>query len=487
MSKQERTIHRQRPVDVNLGGTSRAGSCVGKLPLKISYITHRLRLNRLKRFSLATLLLITTVCAILLWVGKWVTYEPITDRIPAYEKAPSTRGSSFDVGPNRVQMRLVTRNDRDGSLIHEDGRGTVLGNLTPQNAQTLGMAAPWLDVAQIELSPTPDRLDAIEARVFDHQTRMLLSETDPAYGWRMAAPDVLQIYGLGKALPEKLDVWFRISSYSKNEGGIGTFAPTPQAACMLPDGTRFNVNEIRASLEGGWSSAKGFLASPVTDEGEVWMDFTISHPEREMPPLQIVAVLKSGERVHSHGMDYIGRHALATDQRQLVSFHADLSKVKHFEIRPFGGRERFFFEAVTLPTPSNKPFVAPPNARIQIAGSEIDKTIADFAPLDIRVSTHRGEWAGGSRIGSGQVTVTKSAHVTNLDHSLTVVCNSRGVPVRPQLQFVPGKRSPLATSRNRNLSGSQGGGPSGNFAAFYWMYRTPLDQIETVDVSLPTP
>jgi hypothetical protein len=49
---------------------------------------------------MASLLMLTTLLAILLFGWRVATYVPPTDRIAAYAKAPSTRGTWFDVGPN---------------------------------------------------------------------------------------------------------------------------------------------------------------------------------------------------------------------------------------------------------------------------------------------------------------------------------------------------------------------------------------------------
>jgi hypothetical protein len=215
------------------------------------------------------------------------------------------------------------------------------------------------------------------------------------------------------------------------------------------------------------------------------VDFNISNVSRQDPRLQMVAVLKSGTRVHSDGMHFIN-HAGPADLRQLISFYTDLAEVEHFEIRPFGGRARFFFEAVTLPNVSSSPFVAPPVAKVQISGGEIEKTIAEFVPLKVSVATHRGEWAGGSRAGWGRVTITKSANVTNLDKSLSLIFICQGLRIRPNLQFyLQNQPSPVPAS-SLVPNGFQGGASTGNCEAACWTFRTPLDQVDAVDISLPT-
>lgn len=407
---------------------------------------------------------------------------PPTDRIAAYEKAPGTLQNWFDVGPNRVRMRLVTRNERDGTLKYENGRGIAIQNLTAQNAPILSSAAPWLDVVQIELEPTPDRVDVIEARVLDHTTRTLISHVSSRFGWRMVSPDVLQIYGLGKLLPEKLDIWFRLQSYPANEQRIGTLAPTPKSSCRLPDRSRFTLNDIRNSLDGGWTSAKGFLASPKPDGDQVVGDFTISHGHDQLR-WQLTAVLKSGERIHPDSRHFVGPGVTLNDHRDLISFDADLSDVQHFEIRPFGGRERFFFDAVTLPKVSHKPFSAPPTARVPVAGGEVEEAIAVFSPLEICVATHRGLWVGGTRSGNGRAVILPSKFVSELDRAFTITTSIHGLSVRLGSRFtLVGAKSPAAIVNVASIK--YGDAVSGNSRAGAVSYRIPLDQVDNIEVEL---
>src|SRR5690606_26989519 len=71
---------------------------------------------RRPRFSLRLLFGVTTLLAV--GIGFWLAYiyEPPTHKIPLYEKAPSTRGTSIRVGPNTIRLRSITRNRYDGTL-----------------------------------------------------------------------------------------------------------------------------------------------------------------------------------------------------------------------------------------------------------------------------------------------------------------------------------------------------------------------------------
>ena len=60
--------------------------------------------------------------------GAW--FVPNSDKVrpkgDGYEKARGTRSSVARVGPNRFVPRGTARNDRDGSIRQEDGKGVPL-------------------------------------------------------------------------------------------------------------------------------------------------------------------------------------------------------------------------------------------------------------------------------------------------------------------------------------------------------------------------
>ncbi|HVT29444.1 MAG TPA: hypothetical protein VHE81_15620, partial [Lacipirellulaceae bacterium] len=134
---------------------------------------HMSSVQRRYHYSLATLLLIVTFVAVLLGAWKIWSYEPPTNRIPLYEKAEGTRRGWMNVGPNRVRLAVIARNDRDGTLHVEDGQQHSTSQSQVPDSSTLAIAGPWLDVAEIRLAPGPEQIDIIDARIFDHKSRRL--------------------------------------------------------------------------------------------------------------------------------------------------------------------------------------------------------------------------------------------------------------------------------------------------------------------------
>ena len=108
--------------------------------------------RRWYRFSMGTLLALVTLAAVVFGAWKIWSYVPPTDRIAAYEKAKGTRQSYFDVGPNRVRLATIARNDRDGTLRVEDGDRRAEAKRHVSDTTTIANAGSWLDVAEIRLA-----------------------------------------------------------------------------------------------------------------------------------------------------------------------------------------------------------------------------------------------------------------------------------------------------------------------------------------------
>jgi len=435
------------------------------------------------RFTLRSLLLLMSFWAGMLYV--WITYirEPVTHAIPLYERAPSTRRLSIRIGPNTIRIKRIVRNRRDGSLSVETGHGAMLTEGKVANKQPIIQAAPWLDVVQIELEPGPELLDILEVRIFDHKTRTILGDIHPNFGWQVLRPNLLQLYGIGKELPNKLDIWLRLQSYDAKDQ-VTRLEPTIGASCALPGGV-LTLKDIRR----GYSQIdllQGCFVGKKYDELEDLASAILSWQGTQRGvSYQVEAVLDSGEK-HRPTLQL-----LHPDSRKFeaVIFHGLTTneKIDHFELRPFGGRHRFFFEGVQLPRSNGKAFVKPPVALLKIEGKEIVTEIPEFAPLTAKLSTHRGDWALGTD-GRGRYVMQKPGGVTAVEEEFTLVYHMRGLGDVPwQFRFrdsITGKlnseseASPHMTARSSGLTSRAG----------HKSFRTPLKQIEAIEVTLqPVP
>jgi hypothetical protein len=430
------------------------------------------------RFSLTTLLLLTTAVAGGMAIWRVFVYEPPTHKIPLYERAPATRGRSIEVGPNRVGFRVIARNDRDGS-IHYDQQRTSSAKLRAADESLLAKPAKWLDVVQLELEPA-GQLDIIEVRIFDHENRELLPNLSDRYGWRQLGANAVQLYGLGKPLPAKLDVWFRAHSYFADDP-VAELAPSVGAKCKLPGGN-FTLRDIRA---GSWSyrSGRGLLQL----QGDQHQRVTAQLAWKAYPhagPFQIAAVTKSGEKVHMNGAPQYVPFRTGRREEERIDFNVPLDQIDYFELRRFGGQHVFFFEAVELPAVSTQPFAPPPKAVVDVSGQEMETVLTEFAPFEITVATHRGLWANGTAANGLWAYVMRADEVTEQEQAFTFTYDGEGLSAfAPTFRFVEiATKKPLTFPELKERGRGTAHGAA--IDAGYLEFQTPLDRIGSIEVTI---
>jgi hypothetical protein len=431
------------------------------------------------RFSLATLLIVTTIAAGGMAVWRVFFYEPPTHKIPLYERAPGTRPQALDVGPNRVGLRLIARNDRNGSIRYNQRRSAG-AKLTAADEKVLTKPAKWLDVVQIKLDPGPEQIDIIEPRIFDHEKRELLPELSDAYGWRQVGPNAMQLYGVGRPLPDRLDVWFRAHSYEAGDL-VAELAPTKGATCKVPGGN-LTLRDIRA---GSWSyrSDQGLMTLHGDRHHQVTIVLSWS-VDGGAGKFQIAAVTKSGDKVHMDGAPHYLAFRSGVRSEEPINFNLPLEAIDHFEVRPFGGRHVFFFEAVELPKASAQAFAPPPKAVVDVFGKEIERELTEFAPFEITVATHRGHWASGTAAGGSWASVMPTSQATDLDEAFTFTYRGEGLRrlAFSYKFFEAGSAKPLTPADLKQRSSGTASGAAVDVG--YQEFQTPLDRIESIEVSI---
>ncbi len=435
-----------------------------------------------RRFTILTLLVLTGLSAAV--AGYWKAFidEPPTHKISAYERAMPWHSTTAQVGPNRVTIELIARNDRDGSISIEDGRGHNLSKRQPQRLLALTQAAAWLDVVQVELSPDMDALDILEIRVFDHARRQLLSEIDGLYGWRLLPGNILELYGLGRRLPDELDLWFRAHSYPKDDP-VSLLSPTGGGAVALPGGSLV-VSDIRP---GTWDadSSVGFTKG----HGQTKTDTSAIFEFRgnwQAGRYQIYAVTRERRKSHPSFPHFLD--CSVGGSWHAISFDLPMEDILHFELRPFGGRHRVLFEAVKLPKLTGGTFKSPPAATAQITGQEINETLPQFHPLEVRVSTHRGIVANGTYTNGMHAGVIQSDQVIDADTATTFQYHVLGVHDIPW-QFLFQESASGQWLPETGLAGGRSGrgaaSACGAHVGFLY-FNTPLERIEAVELTIPS-
>lgn len=427
-----------------------------------------------RRFSIRFLFMLIALSAAGMGVWKAFIYEPPTHKIPAYEKAPVSRGLVAQVGPNTIRIQSVARNRRDGGLVVESGKGERLTSTVP-GASLLRSSALWLDVAQIELRPGPDRLEIIEARIFDHATRTLVAQVDPAFGWQVVKPNLLQVYGLGKNLPPSLDVWLRVHSYGDNEQALSM--PLVSGSKAFVPGGSIALRAVQSGFE-GWNSRTGFYPLRERHVGETAVVLACDGWGSAL--YQVAAVSVHGDKYFSGRYLHVGARG---ERQQLLLFPYRLDEIDHLEIRPHGGRHRFFFEAVVLPAATGMPFGPPPTATLPVTGAGAQAVLTEFAPLRVRLDVKPGAWAVGSTASTEKVQILTLPEPEDAGTAFTLTCEVRGLsPLPPIFRF-------RDAATGAFLSDSAFGTRSRHqAAALVWqitagIYSTPISAIDAIEVA----
>ena len=366
-------------------------------------------------------------------IAVWKTYiwEPPTNLIAGYEKAPILYGTTATIGPNQIRILSVSRNDRDGSILIENGRGKKIEAKIPYRKE-LSNSGAWLDVVQIDLLPRADLVDITEIRIFEHATREMLRVNHPRCGYRLVEPNVIQLYGLGGELPGRIDLWLRLHSYDKSDP-VYKLPPRKGASVELTSrsgASTVAINDVQQGYR-GWSSADGFF--PVDGEHQSNCAFEIGWTgTADVLRYQVGAVTKDGRKLlDSRFLSY------TSDGKSPIEFYCRLDDIDHLEMRPFGGGHRFFFDGLQLPkTGANNTgatFADPPTAVVNV-DQELENftPIAAFAPLDIRIIALDGRWFTGSAAGQNYLQLIPHPNgPKDVGTSFTRVVESRGLADPP--------------------------------------------------------
>ncbi|WP_435016891.1 hypothetical protein TA3x_004472 [Tundrisphaera sp. TA3] len=319
-----------------------------------------------------------------------------------YNNAIPSDDLKIRIGPNTFAIDSVSRNDRDGSIRVEDGRGWwKIPRSTPETA-AMKSSAPWLDVATIRLAGDPDRIEVVELRVFDYATRTLIGkDMDHNHGSRLVSPGVYQIYQVGALLPAEVDVCLRASSHPPGEK-ISRLAPKVGATAPYETGT-LTVAELRGGHP-DWTEVEaspdplhpaiawGEDPRPRTHKSTFVIDWAGSPG---VSPAQVVAVAREGRRAYWQrpgSFDFLDSH------RMVIPIDFDLDEIDHLEIRPYRLARSFYFEGVRLPKASTRPFADPPAVTVKLDGRPTKQRLAAFDPIlvDLEVRQDGGGYMKGA-------------------------------------------------------------------------------------------
>jgi tRNA A-37 threonylcarbamoyl transferase component Bud32 len=439
--------------------------------------------------------------------------QPLTSEpnAPGYEKAQGTTTGKIKVGPTQFEVSAVARWDRKGIMLVENGLGK---ELRPYDFKTPDYSdqAAWMDIANIYITPDASRYDVLEVRVFDHRTRQLLQVGgNLALGYsfehravkqtladenlavdKSFSASVIQLRSVGRLLPPVVDVWMRVLHTPEN---------SPMWRLHPTKGSSASMGEIsmlfRELRDGSWSYASKsgdsdsgqfpvgrvqWVKKNETDAAVCMAAFDFINVKKGAPGksdnYQIAAVAKDGTRhIPDHPHFLTPRRGVT----RVIEFDLSAEQISHFEIRPFLGRDRFYFDGLKLPRRSVHPSATAPTILIPVNGKEVDVISDGLSPAKLRVQVLKGKRAYGVRSSGiqGWVRMTEEPF-ENTDSMITLTYDIKGLAAENcsfNCSDAEGVRI-AAGGRHSFASNPQG------FTVGYWETNIPIDKISHIELSI---
>ncbi len=411
-----------------------------------------------------------------------------TPSTSAYEKAEGSRNLKIKVGPSTFKVNMVVRWDGGGNPRFEDGLGNEPREIDLKTPDYSKQAA-WMDIANIYISPDSARYDVLELRVFDHKTRELLSPKGRIGIGCDVKNSIVQLRSIGAPLPESVDVWVRLL-HNPEQDSVWRLDAKAGASAQL---NREQIS-LRTIKDGLWSHSTKQPAGGKPgqiqwtkrhEDSDVCMAvFDFSNVKRRFwgkdEKYQICAVGVDGKRYVPDFPHFIGVVSGATE---IIRFGLPAEKVSRFEIRPFHGRDRFYFDNVKLPGIGQRTFDPPPIVTARVTGTRTEFTSSILHPIQVKVRVLPGIAAASAQSGSGTLAarVYPIHEPKNLDTQTTVIYDFHGIQLnRCFLCYLDHQGNRVSPRPTIDISQ---GAPARQFTGFETV-PIPIDKIERVVLSL---
>lgn len=284
--------------------------------------------------------------------------RPATDLPPSefydYRKAEQVEGLRHRVGNAELCVERCYRLRANGAVAATDGREEVeLSEGRPH--PVFADPDPSLNRAAIQFSRDPaGGHEILRVRLFDHRTRTMLTEYHVPAMWSYDGQGEILAWSLGKPLPERVDVWFQVTTFAEGEakrivpprvGAKAEFAAYDAELTHLHSGER------------GYTTTGGTLTFHPPHEGDDFPSQATFHiaPKRAQTShgeyARVLAVGKDGSRFMADRVIY------PSNSFFVCEFPIEPNALAHFELLPVGREHCFFFDDVRLP-PAKEPRLA---------------------------------------------------------------------------------------------------------------------------------
>jgi beta-lactamase regulating signal transducer with metallopeptidase domain/ankyrin repeat protein len=302
-----------------------------------------------------------------------------------YETAKASKDFKVKVGPTEFKAHSVIRWQRDGNVVIKNPDGSGKRVIDMETADYSSQAR-WMDIAQIRLSPAPEKYEVVKLRVFDHDQRKLLSEEDYlAVGYDRRDVSV-NLYSAGQLLPEKVDVWMRVL-HKPDKKKVWRIKSQANAKADI-EGVALGILNVKDGGDYSYSSNASGIKWGKHDRRSDGLATTISlkFARATKDQYQVCAVSKDDRRYVPDSPHFIrGANGI-----QVLTFAFPKDQIAYFEISPFHGRDTLYFDGIKLPEVSDE-FDSIPEVRFRIDGKEGQFANTAFAPFELELQTFKGK------------------------------------------------------------------------------------------------
>jgi hypothetical protein len=465
---------------------------------------------RIRRtWSIAGLLIGVALAALVFKAARSVVVRPVrpVSVIPLeidinWPGTIASKDLAIQDGPDWYSVLAVARNDHDGSVRVEDGRGrpvtAKLIRALPPADPIVTRAAPWIDVADVILAADPATLADVNCQVLAHKGRKFFHCPGLGVVYLPGNPPRVRLLSLGAALPETVDLWIDATRSPRRGTPVVRLEAKPGATVRVGPAT-FTIREIKRRRFGEPRfKARGALVHPdLGDLGAIsvilnaWSDSqgdlynSIMGPDMR-PGYELCAVGRDGRRVYAehHPIQSLPPRPSAKWNigDGMLVFGIDREELSHFEAWPGLGWTRLYFDGVKLPRSVGRPFDPGPVVRIEVGGREIETSVPEFAPIPVTVRLRPGRIAD-PLMPSEPAPIF--GEFTDRDTTFTAALDIKNLFGHPwTLTFLDRDGRRLDAKFGASPSNPHDASGHGMRRQTAW-YNLPLDRVGAVEVSPP--
>ncbi|HIG29762.1 MAG TPA: hypothetical protein EYQ50_18980 [Verrucomicrobiales bacterium] len=310
---------------------------------------------------------LTLVCPSLIAGTKSSRFENYKKRLPQYQKARSTRDHSIRVGPNVFKIQSVQRNNPDGTLQIEDGKGKRLPDSPSLIPRDLLAQSAWLDIIAVDVGLQKSQYDLGRVKLIHLKSDTIIYPSSEV----IESGVIILKHVRGTILDRSMDFWMEVKSYHE-EDKVRPIPIKEGASASWDLGELKLIQTYQGHSAFRWEKRNGLS----------WLVPT-SQPRNPDNSCRLFLRWKGVRNQEDHqicGVDVYEKKwfpdaimmqfGKQQNAPKAITLDIPLSFVDHLEIRPYSANHRFFFEEMGLPDTDQTPVVDKFEIPVEIHGKE---------------------------------------------------------------------------------------------------------------------